>query len=172
MIIKTIIGLDVSSSNIGYCEINDGRLTVYGCVSSKSSKIKNKRLCVSEMIREVFTQLADRETHVGYGAETRVVIELPKGKFKKQSASDMVHYAIGVVSDFVYGLGPIDICYITPHNWKRWFVNNAMSDKMTIQQEVQSLIGEFIEDDNIADAIGIAWTARQLQLAGIEDLYE
>ena len=167
------VGLDVSSSNIGYSIIDlKGYVRKYGVITSRDRefrRIKDKRLKIVEMTKVVIKQL---ESGLSCAHKARYTIELPVGRFKKQSAGDIVHFAIGAMTQELHHTGWSNIKFITPMKWKSWVVNNVLADKLTIQEKVEEITGVFLQDDNISDAIGIGYTSYQLYQAGIHDLYE
>lgn len=172
---KVYIGVDVSSTNIGYCIIVDGQICKYDCVTKKNLN-RGMKFEKYETIRVICsaanTFIVDYlETRHHLELPMNMVIELPKGKFKQQISSDLVHYAIGCFSADLRDYFDIKLRYLTPMAWKKWFVDNALSDKFTVQQKVAELVGEFIENDNITDAIGIAYTAMQLDQANMTKLF-
>lgn len=148
-----ILGLDLSSVGTGYAILDNELLAGYGCVTPKKTlSSQDKLLFLYENITSLLenyniTSVAIEDQFSGPNAETFKVLVRISG--------------IAILSAKIHGM---DAVLYKPNTVKRIFAGYGLAKKGDMLKRANELFGLDISNDNIADAIGVAYTHKQLNI--------
>lgn len=144
-----ILGIDASTKDTGWSILEGEVLVAYGSIMPKKGELSEKLLYLYEELRKVIKKhnpdiVACEDQYLGKNVNTIKTLSQLKG-----------------VISLLCQQNKLFIKYYYPSTIKKAVTNNSNASKQEIINTINDMYNTDIQNDNIADAIAIAYTLKE-----------